>query len=125
MSLFVIFFYSPGYSFVEKHQVNRSQGGVCLPLPEQLEYVERNDISSLNDLIESIFVEIPGHNPSIAKTMIIDVIYQPPDPYMRDFINLFTNVIDVIKSEKKVFYLIGDWNINILNYETDAQTWLI
>ena len=54
--------------------------------------------------------------------MIIGVIYRPPNSDMGAFIEKLNELTESLKTERKVCYLLGDFNINLLNYETHAQT---
>ena len=57
-----------------------------------------------------------------GKNIIVGVIYRPPGTDMDMFNNELSNVLESIKSENKLCYLLGDYNINILNYESHDPT---
>ena len=47
--------------------------------------------------------------------VIIGVIYRPPDNDINVFTQKLINVLNSIHKEKKTCYLMGDFNINLLN----------
>ena len=53
---------------------------------------------------------------------IVFVIYRPPNTDTDVFINTLNTFIEKIKPENKYCYLLGDYNINILNYATHSAT---
>ena len=43
------------------------------------------------------------------------MIYRPPNSDVEQFTSLLSGVLDTVKRENKIYYLLGDYNINILN----------
>ena len=111
-----------GYDFVEKHRTSRPGGGVGLFIPDHMEYEVRNDISVNNNLIESVFIEVYKSSLDTNRNIFMGVIYRIPGSDMKEFNTLIREILDSVKSEQKLCYLIGDWNINLLNYEFHCQT---
>ena len=72
--------------------------------------------------MESVFIEVPNSSIGLSKNVIIGVIYRPPGSNISNFNDTFTSILDIIKAEKKFCYLLGDWNINLLNYESHNYT---
>ena len=56
------------------------------------------------------------------RNIIVCVIYKPPNTDILVFIELFNDILDIIKREDKLCYILGDFNINILNYDTHSAT---
>ena len=50
------------------------------------------------------------------------VIYRAPDNNLTTFINDFNEVLDKITKENKIRYLMGDINVNLMNYQTNSLT---
>ena len=50
------------------------------------------------------------------------MIYRPPDTDIRKFNDLLNKCLNKIKAEKKLSYLMGDYNINIINSEQHIPT---
>ena len=115
-------FSMPGYHFIENHRSGRCGGGVGIFLKNNCNFCVRDDLVVFNDHFESVFLEIPNSIFNTGKNIIIGVIYRPPGTDMDTFNSEFSNLLDVIKTENKVCYLLGDYNINLLNYDSHELT---
>ena len=60
--------------------------------------------------------QLQNHN------VIIGVIYRPPNQNISPFNAKMSNIVNVVRRENKICYFLGDYNINILNYESHAHT---
>ena len=56
------------------------------------------------------------------KNVIVGVIYRPPNRDINTFNDKLGRIMDQIKSENKLCYLLGDYNINLLNCEKHDPT---
>lgn len=110
-----------GYKVESKHRTGRSGGGVSLLISESMNYNVRNDLSIYNDCIESLFIEIPPCS-TIQKEVVVGVIYRPPNTNVNDFTTHITDLLSTVKKESKLCYLLGDFNINLLNSDTHILT---
>ena len=71
--------------------------------------------------LESVFIEIMTK--SKEKNIVIGCIYKHPKLTIEEFNNQFlSSVLEKISFENKEIYLLGNFNINILNYESDRHT---
>ena len=109
----------PGYSFLEKHREDKGGGGVGLFIPDNMNFVHRKDLSVFNDTIESLFIEVKLKD---SKSIIVGVVYRPPGGKLSDFNDAVDDILSAIKAEKKTCYLMGDWNINLLSYDSHEDT---
>ena len=75
----------------------------------------RDDLNYQNKIIESLFVEIEKEVLGKDKNVIVGVVYRPPDTDIKLFNECFTEILSVVKAENKLPYLLGDFNINLLN----------
>ena len=75
--------------------------------------------------MESVFIEISKDQLQVNKNIMIGVIYRPPATDVRSF-NMNLNVyLDKIGKENKICYLLGDFNINLLNHNAHNLTSMI
>ena len=56
------------------------------------------------------------------KNMIIGVVYRPPGGDLSLFNALFTDILQTIQTENKLCYIMGDYNVNLMNYESHDLT---
>ena len=56
------------------------------------------------------------------KNVIVEVIYRPPNRDINTFNDKLGRIMDQIKCENKLCYLLGDCNINLLNCEKHDPT---
>ena len=112
----------PNYNFVESHRKNKSGGGVGIFLRDGILYKQRTDLSVFNDYCESSFIEIEKSVFGHEKNVVIGVFYRPPNTDIQCFIDVVKDICDKLRNENKLCYLLGDYNINLLNVDTDTST---
>ena len=108
------------YSF-EFTPTETSVGGTLLYIANHLSYKCRNDLNiyKKNEL-ESTFIEIV--NPK-KSNIIVGVIYRHPSMDLTDFnCNYLNKLLENISKEQKSIFLLGDFNVNLLNYNEHNQT---
>ena len=108
------------YSF-EFTPTETSAGGTLLYIANHLSYKCRNDLNiyKKNEL-EYTFIEIV--NPK-KSNIIVGVIYRHPSMDLADFNSNYLNkLLENISKEQKSVYLLGDFNVNLLNYNEHNQT---
>ena len=72
--------------------------------------------------MESMFVEITCNANDHRHDIIIGVIYRPPGTNIHEFNDSLDNLMNVIKTSNKKCYIMGDFNIDILNSERHTGT---
>ena len=109
-----------GYNFVYKNRLARSGGGVGLYVSDNLDYRIRTDICANEDeVMESLFIEIIRPH---ERNVIVGIIYRPPDQNVNDFVSRMNDVLGEISRDNKTCYLMGDFNLNLLNNENHNAT---
>ena len=99
---------------------NRQGGGVGLYLANNLDYKDRQNLKFENsETTALLFVEIAIPK---GKNIIMGVIYRAPDNNLTTFINDFNEVLNKITKENNICYLMGDFNVNLMNYQTKNLT---
>ena len=99
-----------------------ARGGVGMYIKETYQFSERSDLSIfIPHIFESIFIETHINN----KTIIVGTIYRPNTPPKAD-IEIFTHtmieLLNQLKNENKDIYLMGDMNIDLLQFSSHAKT---
>ena len=108
------------YSF-EFTPTETSAGGTLLYIANYLSYKCRNDLNIYNkNELESTFTEIV--NPK-KSNIIVGVIYIHPSMDFTDFnCNYLNQLLENISKKQKYIFLLGDFNVNLLNYNEHNQT---
>ena len=110
------------YTMESKYRTNRSGGGVSLLIKQNICYCLRQDLCVLSDQIESLFIEIAKSEVHCDKNIIIGVVYRPPGGLIEDFNAVLSDMVDIMKSENKIIYMAGDFNINLINADSHQPT---
>jgi hypothetical protein len=114
----------PGFhDIITRTRKDSVRGGVGLFLNENINFKVRDDLSIfIPHVFESLFVEIIANS---GSSSIVAVIYRPNVPPLAD-LDLFTttllSIMDKISNEKKHCVLMGDFNIDLLKYNTHDRT---
>ena len=96
-------------------------GGTLLYIVNHLSYKCCNDLNiyKKNEL-ESTFIKTV--NPKTSN-IIVGVIYRHPSMNLTDFYcNYIKTLLEDITKEQKSIFLLGDFNVNLLNYNEHNQT---
>ena len=90
-------------------------GGTLLYIANHLSYKYCNDLNIYkNKELKSTFIGIV--NPK-KSNIIVGVIYRHPSMDLTDFNNSYLNkLLENISKEQKSIFLLGDFNVNLLNY---------
>ena len=98
-----------------------SAGGTLLYIANHLSYKSRNDLNIYKKSeLESTFIEVI--NPQ-KSNIIIGSIYRHPSMDLDDFNKNFLNkLLEKVSKEQKSVYLLGDFNVNLLNYNDHPPT---
>lgn len=108
----------PNYEFISLPTLSNA-GGVGIYINNKLNYCVRDDLNSVDSEAESLWIEIDNHK---NKNVICGVIYRHPSSNLDAFIDKFLSVVDKASKENKYCILMGDFNINLLNYESNNNT---
>ena len=120
--IYVIFILLKAVSFLRN--IARTNPVVVLSylLLKKKEFVKRNDLWYFDDCIECVSIEIDRLVLSTNRSVVVSVIYRPPDTDTRHFNENLCALLECINSEKKLCYLIGDYNVRILNCDNHSAT---
>ena len=98
-----------------------STGGTLLYIANHPLYKCRNDLNiDKKSELESTFIQIV--NPR-KPNIVVGVIYRHPSMDLNDFnCNYLNKLLINISKEQKSVFLLGDFNVNLLNYNEHNQT---
>ena len=94
-------------------------GGVMLVIPKSLNPKLRKDLNNLDkNLFESLWVECNLNNNTADKSkQLINISYNPKKSLMNPFLEQLSTSIDYAVTENKALTLMGDYNIDYLNWK--------
>ena len=108
------------YSF-EFTPTESNAGGTLLYIPNHLSYNPRTDLNlNIANQLESTFIEIINSGKS---NIIVNCLYKHPSMDVSDFNKNYLNtLLDKLSKENKQVFLLGDFNVNLLNYNDHQPT---
>ncbi len=110
-----------GYNLEFSNRTGKRGGGVCLYIKEDVKYKIRSDLQQIKhpEYVESTFIEIdrPGF-----KNIVVGIVYRPPDQDVNVFNDFIDSVLTCASKNQKSIYLMGDFNINLLNEDVHLPT---
>ena len=69
-----------------------------------------------------MFIEIDKSVFGSERNLLVGVIYRPPNTDIKLFIDALKEILENVQSENKVLYLVGDYNIYLLNVDSHSLT---
>ena len=106
---------------IEFTPTESSAGGTLLYIASHLSYKPHPDLNIYkSNQLESTFIEII--NPK-KSNFVIGCIYKHPNMDVTDFKNNYlSQIFEIVSKEQKQVFLLGDFNINLLNYNDHQPT---
>ncbi|MBY0580760.1 MAG: hypothetical protein K2P53_03665 [Rickettsiales bacterium] len=105
---------------IEHTPTESSCGGTLLYLSKKLIYKRRDDLMIYTPYcLESTFVEIIF---SKKTNIIVGCIYKHPCMDTNDFTSIMSALLQKINSENKSVFLLGDYNIDLIQSNNDTAT---
>ena len=111
----------PGGYNIEHMPTKSDKGGALLYISKDLNYKSRNNLKFYKDKnLKSVFIEVLSKS---DKNTIIECIYKNPNLAIQEFMDTFLQpLLDKLSYENKNVILLGDFNIDLLHYESHIQT---
>ena len=104
----------PNYTSIHQVRKQNKKGGKSLIVyPPIIECKIRNDLS-INYDVESISTELLFEN---RNNTIFNVLYRQPEGQIEPFDKFLKEIFWPIKSSNKQFHVVGDFNLDVLDYE--------
>ena len=94
------------------------KGGVLTYVRENINVIERDDLNICDKSFEAVWVEIINAK---AKNIVSCCLYRHPNTDIGEFIEYISKCLVKINKEKKECYLAGDFNIDLLKYDTNNK----
>ena len=108
-----------GYTLVHVDRQNKIGGGVGIYINNKYDYVIRSDLSKNTPEYDSLFIELKIRN---RKSVVIGCLYRTPNTNAKPFIDSMNNYLDIMDTDNKDIYIMGDFNLNLLNADVHENT---
>ena len=108
----------PGYSFISQPSISNA-GGVGLFVKNNLLFFKREDLCRTEPEFESLFIEI---NIPRQHNIVCGAFYRHPNCKLDKTFDFLFKTAELISKEQKFCALMGDFNINLLNFESHNVT---
>ena len=108
----------PGYNFISQPTVSNA-GGVGFYIKTSVAFNKREDLCTSDNEHESLWIEIESNH---QHNIICGVVYRHPNANINMTLKYIYSIIEKIHNENKYCIMMGDFNINLLNYETHPDT---
>ena len=99
------------YQLVHSSRSHKLGGGVALFVDNSLKFRVRHDIMPSFDGCESVFIEIERDS---CCNLIVGNVYRAPGSHLDNFKQNFDLCLNTIAKEKKLCYVMGDFNLDFL-----------
>lgn len=106
-----------GYSSCHNVRSTQQGGGVGLYVNDSITFSPIHGLNIMKPAFESVFIQITKI-PNSSLQPRVGVIYRPPNADLPSFMEHLHVVLGVLQNDLKVTYILGDFNINLLAYET-------
>ena len=102
---------------VSNNRRDKRGGGVALYIPSVMDYQICHELTIMNDVLETIFVDvfIPG-----KRNVVLGVVYRPPQSNLNLFIDEVHDILSNPLLNNKTIFLMGDYNLNLLTCDGNS-----
>ena len=94
-------------------------GGVAIYIKNNLDHFIRDDLCKLDDCFEAVWIEIKN---SKGKNSLCGCIYRHPNTDVTNLMQYLEATFSLIDKKKYNIFLMGDFNIDLLQYESHSST---
>ena len=99
---------------------HKSCGGVGIYVKSSLDYIVRSDLGTCEDEFETLWVE--SKTGTQSKNILICCAYRHPNSDKQKFIEYMDSTLTKLEKTNKIISVMGDFNINLLGYDSDSET---
>ena len=108
----------PGYNFICQPSLS-SESGVGFYIKKELKFVLRDDLCESREEFESSWIEIDN---SSQPNILCSIMYRHPNSSLEKFTKFVYSCLDKIRNDNKLCVILGDFNINLLNFQSHDAT---
>ena len=83
-----------------------------------MDFTVKPDLSINNNDIEPVTIEILSNR---KRNTLINALYRPPNGQIEPFEKFLNNTFSKMKKSNNLFHIAGDFNPNLLDYDTNRK----
>ena len=106
------------YTSINQVRKHERGGGICVFIHNSLTFKLRSDLGTNSNDIESLVIEIINKN---SKNFVINAQYRQPAGDFKQYKTYLENFFNKMKNSDKAIYIVGDINLNFIDYETNIK----
>ena len=103
----------PNYTSSHQKRSDRNGGRVSIYIHNSLNFKTRSDISTHCRDVDSLTLEMICEK---TRNTMVSVLYRPLNGHLEHFENFLTNFFLNTKNSNKTVYIVGDFNLNLLDH---------
>ena len=108
-----------GYNKPFSQGSKTAKGGVAIYTKSNISAFSRDDLNKIDKSFETVWIEIQIDG---SKNIVIGCAYKHPHGNIDDFTDYLTKCLAKINKSNKECYLTGDFNIDLLKYDSHNQS---
>ena len=108
----------PGCSFLSQPTLSEA-GGVGMFVKDNQFFLRRDDLCCTEQDFESLWIE---QDTPKQRNIVCEVVYRHPNSNLDNTLNYIYDTVEKLSKENKCCFLMGDFNINLLNYDSHPAT---
>ena len=114
----------PLSGFNHEHLIRptKTGGGVSIYIKDSLDYKIRHDLSSIDSIAEILWVEFDKSKTGTTKNILLGCLYRIPGIDISEFNTKLLTLFEIIKTENKIIYHLGDYNIDLIKHSSHPPT---
>ena len=107
-----------GYNFISQPTIINAEG-VGFYLNQNITFSKRDQFSTSKQDYEGLWAEVENKH---QRNIVCRIIYRHPKGNIETFLEYLYDIIESVHNENKLCILLGDFNINLLNFESHPNT---
>ena len=107
-----------GYYFISQPTITNA-GGLGFYSNKNITSSKRDQFSTSKQDYEGLWVDVENKH---QRNIVCGIIYRHPKGNIETFLAYLYDVIESVHNENKLCILMGDFNINLLNFESHPTT---
>ena len=109
----------PHYKAIHfERKINKKGGGVLIYVKDDLKYKTRQDLCISDINCECLTIEIINKD---SKNFLVSCCYKPPNGNTMNLSEHLINIFQHATSENKLFFILGDFNLNCLDFGESSE----